>query len=94
MYRAFDERTAPTATRSAAPPFWPRSPPATSPPCRRNDLASSPLAARLEELGALRADVSGAGPAVYGLFADEAAAAEAVRALGPHGWAWIGQEAW
>ena len=44
-----------------------------------NDLASSPLAARLEALGALRADVSGAGPAVYGLFADEAAAAEAVR---------------
>ena len=41
-----------------------------------------------------RADVSGAGPAVYGLFADEAAAAEAVRALGPHGWAWIGPEAW
>jgi 4-diphosphocytidyl-2-C-methyl-D-erythritol kinase len=60
----------------------------------RNDLASSPLAERLEELGALRADVSGAGPAVYGLFADEAAAAEAVRGLGPHGWAWIGQEAW
>jgi 4-diphosphocytidyl-2-C-methyl-D-erythritol kinase len=60
----------------------------------RNDLASSPLAARLEDLGALRADVSGAGPAVYGLFADEAAAAEAVRAVGPHGWTWIGQEAW
>jgi 4-diphosphocytidyl-2-C-methyl-D-erythritol kinase len=59
-----------------------------------NDLASSPLAARLEELGAVRADVSGAGPAVYGLFADEAAAADAVRGLGPLRWAWIGPEAW
>ena len=35
-----------------------------------NDLASSPLAARLRSLGAFRADVSGAGPVVYGLFAD------------------------
>ena len=33
-----------------------------------NDLASSPLAAELRALGAFRADVSGAGPAVYGLF--------------------------
>src|SRR5581483_9061785 len=37
----------------------------------RNDLAVSPLAAELRRLGALRADVSGAGPAVYALF-DEA----------------------
>jgi 4-diphosphocytidyl-2-C-methyl-D-erythritol kinase len=36
----------------------------------RNDLDSSPLAEELEELGALRADVSGAGPVVYGLFVD------------------------
>jgi 4-diphosphocytidyl-2-C-methyl-D-erythritol kinase len=35
-----------------------------------NDLVSSPLAARLVELGAFRADVSGAGPALYGLFED------------------------
>ncbi len=34
----------------------------------RNDLASSPLACELEAAGALRADVSGAGPTVYGLF--------------------------
>ena len=33
-----------------------------------NDLASSPLADELRALGAFRADVSGAGPAVYGLF--------------------------
>ena len=39
-----------------------------------NDLASSPVAQRLTELGAVRADVSGAGPTVYGLFerADDA----------------------
>lgn len=35
-----------------------------------NDLATSPLARELREAGAFRADVSGAGPAVYGLFAD------------------------
>ncbi len=35
-----------------------------------NDLASSPLAAELLALGAFRADVSGAGPTVYGLFDD------------------------
>ena len=34
----------------------------------RNDLASSPLVGELERLGAFRADVTGAGPAVYGLF--------------------------
>ncbi|MGZ4318443.1 MAG: 4-(cytidine 5'-diphospho)-2-C-methyl-D-erythritol kinase, partial [Gaiellaceae bacterium] len=33
-----------------------------------NDLASSPLTDELRGLGAFRADVSGAGPAVYGLF--------------------------
>ena len=35
-----------------------------------NDLARSPLTARLRSLGALRADVTGAGPTVYGLFTD------------------------
>jgi 4-diphosphocytidyl-2-C-methyl-D-erythritol kinase len=33
-----------------------------------NDLASSPLADELERAGAFRADVSGAGPTVYGLY--------------------------
>lgn len=46
-----------------------------------NDLASSPFAERLLELGAFRADVSGAGPTVYGLFHDRAAADAARRAL-------------
>ena len=46
-----------------------------------NDLASSPLSDRLEELGAFRADVSGAGPTVYGLFRDREGARAAARAL-------------
>jgi 4-diphosphocytidyl-2-C-methyl-D-erythritol kinase len=36
-----------------------------------NDLASSPIATELVLAGAFRADVSGAGPAVYGLFETE-----------------------
>jgi 4-diphosphocytidyl-2-C-methyl-D-erythritol kinase len=46
-----------------------------------NDLASSPLARDLEALGAFRADVSGAGPTVYGLFSGEAEAASAADQL-------------
>jgi 4-diphosphocytidyl-2-C-methyl-D-erythritol kinase len=47
----------------------------------RNDLASSPLAHDLVALGAFRADVSGAGPTVYGLFTTEAEAESAVGRL-------------
>jgi len=47
-----------------------------------NDLVSSPLTAEFARLGAFRADVSGAGPAVYGLFDDEAAAKRAEAVLG------------
>jgi 4-diphosphocytidyl-2-C-methyl-D-erythritol kinase len=46
-----------------------------------NDLATSPFAAELRSAGAFRADVSGAGPAVYGLFEDAAAAAAAAGVL-------------
>jgi len=51
-----------------------------------NDLASSPVSTELVRLGAFRADVSGAGPAVYGLFeADPVArrAAGSLRRVGP-----------
>ena len=41
---------------------------ATSPALPPSDLASSPLAAAAAPTGAFRADVSGAGPPVYGLF--------------------------
>jgi 4-diphosphocytidyl-2-C-methyl-D-erythritol kinase len=47
----------------------------------RNDLASSPLASELENAGAFRADVSGAGPTVYGLFEDHEVAVQAAASL-------------
>ena len=59
-----------------------------------NDLASSPLADELRELGAFRADVSGAGPAVYGLFSAEADARAAEQALRARGRTWICVPAW
>jgi len=59
-----------------------------------NDLASSPLADELRALGAFRADVSGAGPAVYGLFHHEAAATEAKQALKRAGRLWLTAPAW
>ncbi len=55
----------------------------------RNDLASSPLSGRLESLGAFRADVSGAGPTVYGLFDDERAAERARDELSVLGRTWL-----
>jgi 4-diphosphocytidyl-2-C-methyl-D-erythritol kinase len=59
-----------------------------------NDLASSPLTERLRELGAFRADVSGAGPVVYGLFADRARARAALRSLKRQGRGWVSIPAW
>ena len=50
-----------------------------------NDLAWSPLARELEALGAFRADVSGAGPTVYGLFATDPEAESAARRLAARG---------
>ncbi len=62
----------------------------------RNDLTQSPLSARLGELGAFRADVSGAGPVIYGLFADRRAAeaAEAAAQVGGLGETWLTTPAW
>jgi 4-diphosphocytidyl-2-C-methyl-D-erythritol kinase len=59
-----------------------------------NDLATSPLCNELLAAGAFRADVSGAGPAVYGLFVRERDAADAARRLRTHGRAWITAPAW
>jgi 4-diphosphocytidyl-2-C-methyl-D-erythritol kinase len=72
VYRGFDER-------SGAAGFDRRRESLTSALARveqardlatlpRNDLASSPLSAELEALGAFRSDITGAGPVVYGLF--------------------------
>lgn len=60
----------------------------------QNDLASSPLAAELRAAGAFRADVSGAGPALYGLFAERADAEAARRSLGRLGETWVAPPAW
>ena len=92
VYRRFDEREGADGLRRARAPLargarsgrrrraiWARFP--------ANDLASSPLAAELVEHGAFRADVTGAGPAVYGLFSqrrDADAAARAFRTVGAH----------
>jgi 4-diphosphocytidyl-2-C-methyl-D-erythritol kinase len=59
-----------------------------------NDLASSPHAGELLELGAFRADVSGAGPAVYGLFLHREPAAAAERELRRHGRTWLTVPTW
>jgi 4-diphosphocytidyl-2-C-methyl-D-erythritol kinase len=59
-----------------------------------NDLVSSPLAEELRAAGAFRADASGAGPALYGLFhhrRDADAARRAVRRLGR---TWLAAPAW
>ena len=89
VYRAFDERAGAQGfeARSAklleslAALNLARLPP--------NDLASSPLSTELSRLGAFRADVTGAGPAVYGLFEDEADARHAVAALATAGATWF-----
>lgn len=60
----------------------------------RNDLASSPLAARFEGLGAFRADVSGAGPAIYGLFEREQDAVQAAIELRSLGATWVCAPTW
>jgi 4-diphosphocytidyl-2C-methyl-D-erythritol kinase len=59
-----------------------------------NDLASSPVAGELRGLGAFRADVTGAGPVVYGLFADKDEAEAAQRALEARGQTWVTAPAW
>jgi 4-diphosphocytidyl-2-C-methyl-D-erythritol kinase len=59
-----------------------------------NDLASSPLAELLREAGAFRADVSGAGPALYGLFHHRRDADPARRALRRLGRTWLAAPAW
>jgi 4-diphosphocytidyl-2C-methyl-D-erythritol kinase len=59
-----------------------------------NDLASSPLSPRLAELGAFRADVTGAGPALYGLFDNAEQAERAARALAPLGRTFVVAPAW
>jgi 4-diphosphocytidyl-2-C-methyl-D-erythritol kinase len=63
-----------------------------------NDLAEAAggraLADELVELGAFRADVSGAGPAVYGLFHHRPQAATAARRIASRARSWITVPVW
>jgi 4-diphosphocytidyl-2-C-methyl-D-erythritol kinase len=59
-----------------------------------NDLAASPLEPELRKAGAFRAAVSGAGPVVYGLFEERAAANAAARRLRRHGATWSTVPVW
>lgn len=59
-----------------------------------NDLFSSPLAAHLHSLGAFRADATGAGPTVYGLFHHRRHAKAAQRRLRGVARTWVTVPAW
>jgi 4-diphosphocytidyl-2-C-methyl-D-erythritol kinase len=59
-----------------------------------NDLVSSPLVEEIHAQGAFRADVSGAGPALYGLFHQRRDAESARRALRRLGRTWLAAPAW
>jgi 4-diphosphocytidyl-2-C-methyl-D-erythritol kinase len=59
-----------------------------------NDLVSSPVAQALLRLGAFRADVTGAGPAVYGLFLHGEHARAAQKQISPKGRTWLTAPAW
>ncbi len=62
-----------------------------------NDLARAAavsLAAELRESGAFRADLTGAGPAVYGLFSERDQAEIAAVALEPAAQVWLAQPVW
>jgi 4-diphosphocytidyl-2-C-methyl-D-erythritol kinase len=54
-----------------------------------NDLGFSPLSSEMRALGAFRADVTGAGPVVYGLFETRADARVAAAALEARAATWI-----
>jgi 4-diphosphocytidyl-2-C-methyl-D-erythritol kinase len=94
VYRAFDERQGSRGwenRRARLLAALQQADVADFPP---NDLASSPHARELRSLGAFRADVTGAGPTVYGLFADAQAAQDAGRELERLGRVWITAPAW
>lgn len=59
-----------------------------------NDLASSPLTEELRAAGAFHADVTGAGPAVYGLFLHRAHADAARKEMSHEGRVWLTAPAW
>jgi len=98
VYRRFDERSgadgfdarAQELMRALAAVRRPRDLTALPP----NDLAESPFAAELRQLGAFRADVTGAGPTVYGLFHHRRRAEAAQRAVATRARGLIAVPAW
>jgi 4-diphosphocytidyl-2-C-methyl-D-erythritol kinase len=98
VYRAFDERDGADGWDERSARFRaalagvrrPRDLAALPP----NDLARSPLVEELRTLGAFRADVSGAGPTVYGLFHHKAQADAAATALRGSARTWVTAPAW
>lgn len=98
VYRAFDERRGAegfeeraAALRAALARVRRPRDLAALPP---NDLARSPHADALLGAGAFRADVSGAGPALYGLFHRIEDAERAQRSLRGLGRSWVTIPAW
>lgn len=89
VYEAFDGRAAAAGFASRAEDLRYRlstvSAPGDLAGLPPNDLASSPLAREMVAAGAFRADVTGAGPTMYGLFADVEAAIAAAALLAPAG---------
>jgi len=98
IYRAFDERRGELdfAERRAALLAATESPRRVSDLALlpANDLAGSPLSERLLELGAFRADVSGAGPAVYALFERRETVEQAAEAMAAFGKVWLTEPTW
>ena len=98
VYAEFDQRDGPKGyrTRRAALKRALREAKRASDLARlpANDLASSPLAADLLAEGAFRADVTGAGPVVYGLFQHLEAAHAARAAFKGRGRTWLTAPAW
>jgi 4-diphosphocytidyl-2-C-methyl-D-erythritol kinase len=98
VYRAFDERNGADGwderraafERAVANVRRPRDLAALPP----NDLASSPWVESFRDSGAFHADVSGAGPTVYGLFHHKLPAAAAKKQLRACGRTWMTAPAW
>jgi 4-diphosphocytidyl-2-C-methyl-D-erythritol kinase len=94
IYAAFDERNGADGYERRRAELLAALHAADLPALPRNDLSVSPLAADLHRLGARRADVSGAGPAVYALFADPERATGARAQVEALGRVWVGAPAW
>ena len=98
VYRAFDERNGAAGWEARAAAFRTTLTSVRRPrdlaALPRNDLAQSAWAESLLELGAFHADVSGAGPAVYGLFHHRPPVDAAHRRLRGSGRAWVTAPAW